>query len=414
MTRDLDLSRRGFLKRSVVGAGALTAGFAGGLTLPQTAHAALGYLPADSSHLLDVNMVKKYAWYHYHANGGCMNGAASGLIDGFKDAYSGEGTDWDQIPSGATSWFKFGSGGISCWGTLCGILNGCISALGFANLWSPLATEVLGHSCETEFPPRGLHDLFEDPTYGWDTGYAPEPVPDHEVLAYTTAYSPLCHVSISKWCYAAGVDLNDMSAYANTHKNDRCGKACAYMAGHTAELINYYLVNAGVENPYQLPDATASCKTCHFKVSDPFTAQEHPAQCGLMDCAECHSVDAIHQGLRLIVEDVWTTDGTGTVKNTFTSGDPIQYHVRFHVLGGGSCYVKAVKSKAKDGAGVKMLALTKDETLTAATYDWVWSDTIGVGDATGTAKVIVSLKMLNYAGGELLGEETMKHKFTIE
>jgi hypothetical protein len=40
MKKETDLNRRNFLKGSVMGAGALTAGFAGGLVLPGTADAA--------------------------------------------------------------------------------------------------------------------------------------------------------------------------------------------------------------------------------------------------------------------------------------------------------------------------------------------------------------------------------------
>jgi len=216
-----------------------------------------------------------------------------------------------------------------------------VSALNLVNLWSPLATEVLGHYCETEFPPTGLHDLFNHPTYGWDTSYAPEPIPDDEVLAYTTAHSPLCHVSISKWCYAAGVNLADMSDdYANTHKNDRCGKACAYMAGYTAQLINYYLVNLGVEDPYTLPPETAECKSCHFKAGNP---PGSPAQCGQMDCTECHTDFMPHEGRKILLQRLWTEKLIGSdwvESNTFTGGDKIRYCLRFQIMTPGQVFVR--------------------------------------------------------------------------
>jgi hypothetical protein len=75
--------------------------------------------------------------------------------------------------------------------------------------------------------------------------------------------------------------------------------------------------------------------------------------------------------------------------------------------------VKTAKAKVKDSAGNKMTALKKDETLMAATYDWMWSDTIATGDALGTAKVIMPLKMFDYKGGNLLGDEKVIHKFQI-
>jgi hypothetical protein len=68
MKKETDVSRRNFLKGTVMGAGALTAGFGAGLiTRPRIAHAALGYLPYTS---LDLDEVRMNAWKHYHNSGG--------------------------------------------------------------------------------------------------------------------------------------------------------------------------------------------------------------------------------------------------------------------------------------------------------------------------------------------------------
>jgi hypothetical protein len=86
MKRDPNLSRRNFLKGTVMGAGALTAGVAGGLTLPGTAHAAtppvlpLPYCkdsggnptstPAsDNQTVLDPDDVRVMGWYFYTVGG---------------------------------------------------------------------------------------------------------------------------------------------------------------------------------------------------------------------------------------------------------------------------------------------------------------------------------------------------------
>ena len=337
-------------------------------------------------------------------------------MQGFKAAFSGLGTDWDYVPY---DMYLYGGGGISSWATLCGIANGCPALCNLIGLHGALAGDILGHYATSEWPPATLADLYwdDDPTYGPSSaGYssiwsaAKTPIPDDEVLAKVIPYSPLCHISISKWCYAAGVNLGTGNPYGFTHKNDRCGKIASEMAGYTAELINYYALNGASADPYSMPAATAACSSCHYTGSD---VSLYPAQIGKMDCAECHVDNTIHAGKRLIIEGVWTADGSGTPKNTFTASDAIQYHVRFTVLGAGACYVKTAQAKAKDGAGVKMLALNKDDTLMAATYDWMWSDTIGGGDATGTAKVVMRLKMFDYQGGTLLGSEELKHKFTI-
>ena len=204
-----------------------------------------------------------------------MNGAASGLMEALATALPG--SDWDQIPFGATSWFKYGGGGINCWGTLCGVPNGCCAVLNLIGIYTgALGDKVLGYYSQTEFPTSAVYDAYDSSWSG------PEPIPDDEVLARTVSNSPLCHVSISKWCDAAGVSLASTDEEGRKYKNDRCGKICADMAAFTAELIND---TATYE--FALNDDTAACMECHTTGST-----VAPAQCGKMDCAGCHTGEA--------------------------------------------------------------------------------------------------------------------------
>ena len=86
MKKEADLSRRNFLKGSIIGAGALTAGFAGGLALPGAVHAAAPTLPlpycrdslgnptntpaADNVTVLDPEQVRVMAYYHFSTGSG--------------------------------------------------------------------------------------------------------------------------------------------------------------------------------------------------------------------------------------------------------------------------------------------------------------------------------------------------------
>ena len=209
-----------------------------------------------------------------------MNGAASGLIEATKNVLSGE--DWALIPHGIDSWFKYGGGGIGGWGSLCGVPNGCCAFLNLIDLHGALGSNVLGYYSETEFPTSAMCDAYQ--------GVGPVPIPDGDVLAKTVAYSPLCHVSISKWCDAAGVNLKDTDEQSRVYKNDRCGKICADMAAFTAGLINDVLSNAEDPYAYSIPGDTADCIVCHHAASD---APSTPAQHGKMDCAGCHTKDAV-------------------------------------------------------------------------------------------------------------------------
>jgi hypothetical protein len=86
MKKDPNLSRRNFLKGTVMGAGALTAGVGAGLFVPGTARASLPVLPlpycrdslGNPSHtpstsntaFLDPDDVRVMAWYYYNSGKG--------------------------------------------------------------------------------------------------------------------------------------------------------------------------------------------------------------------------------------------------------------------------------------------------------------------------------------------------------
>jgi hypothetical protein len=205
-----------------------------------------------------------------------MNAAASSLMEAIKYSFndtdpSSTGTVWDYIPSGTFSWYTFGSGGLNSWGSLCGIPNGCAAVLNLMNKTS-YADQVMYYFSQTEFPITGLWNLWNLNHTGWTS----VPLPDSEVLAYTTSNSPLCHVSISKWAYAAGVTLTAASSGGIVHKKDRCAKAAAGTAAFTAQLINDFTADL------LTPDMTLDCMECHG-------SGNKPPQQGKMDCWECHT-----------------------------------------------------------------------------------------------------------------------------
>jgi hypothetical protein len=245
-----------------------------------------------------------------------MNAAASSLIDAIKISFgasAGEagqpaigstGNDWDYVPSGGTntsppapahipggigkSWYKYGSGGVSSWGTLCGVPNGAVAVLNLMNLNSTTwVDQIMWYYCLTPFPisldslwtaDPTIYDYVSNPTGGWVF----QPVPDAEVLAHTTAHSPLCHVSVSKWAFAAGVSMAATDSYGSGHKTDRCAKVASAMAAFTADLIN-----DGITTGFAMPADAATCYGCHYTGSV-------PAQQGKMECLECHTNNTPH------------------------------------------------------------------------------------------------------------------------
>jgi len=348
-----------------------------------------------------------------------MDSGASGLIEAFKAEFGGEYPDWDRI---AMHMYTYGSGGICGCATLCGIPNGCCAPLCLlGTICKKLGGEIIGHYSSTEFPPRSIRNLYEDPYYGaGGTGgyeWPWEPIPNDEVLAYTTSNSPLCHVSISKWCYAAGVDLNDKSPSGLVYKNDRCGKICAEMAGYTAELINYYALTAEVEDPYQVSPATADCMYCHDKADNP----RGPAQCGNMECTECHTDMTPHEGRKFWVERLWTeawVDDQWVEANTFSPGDSIRYCLRFSILGTGAVYIRTKPNQSgvegyKSGPGIWGYYLNKDGNC-SDTQTWYWENTVDA-NASGKARFRTVIQIADTSSGPLLYESPTKMVyFTVE
>jgi hypothetical protein len=225
-----------------------------------------------------------------------MNATASALIEGIKYAFGAEptlvdglwvpgpipesspGFKWNYIPSGKTGWFKYGSGGIQHFGSVCGIPNGAITVLSMMNIHSLFAEQIMLHYSQTEYPTKGFYEFWsEDPDPAWWGKKIP--LSDGERLGYSISNSPLCHVAISKWAEAANVNLVESpGSQYYTHKVDRCANACADVAAFTAGLLN------GLTSDYEMPDSTKACYHCHNAMEN--TAL--PAQQGEMDCLECH------------------------------------------------------------------------------------------------------------------------------
>lgn len=219
---------------------------------------------------LDPEHVRRLA-YSYYFQGGCMHGASSGLIQAFKEELPGTG--WDQIPLGM---HKYGSGGVAGWGTLCGVLNGVMAVLNLVNLHGALGNELMGWYSTTLFPTANCNG------YVADTGQVA--IPDALVLAHTVSDSPLCHISISKWCDEAGVSVADATADAMKYKDDRCSKICADTAAKTAELINEYFLAKAITASYAPSEDFSACLACHSQRKD---------QIGQMNCSGCHTNDAV-------------------------------------------------------------------------------------------------------------------------
>jgi hypothetical protein len=339
-------------------------------------------------------------------------------MQAFKAEFATDGTDWDYVPY---DMYLYGGGGIGGWASLCGIPNGCVALTGLLKLNGALGSDIMGHYSSSSWPTSQLADLYHDPdpVYGpGGTGgytYVKHPMADGDVLAHVIPYSPLCHISISKWCYEAGVSLADMGTEAYQHKNDRCGKIAADMAAYTAERINYYALNSASGDTYSIPAATAACGTCHSKGS----TLMGPATIGKMDCQECHMAPGttFHTSGQFYIEDLWTEDNAGNPKTTFAPNDPIVYKVSFAILGPGSFFVRTkpgttgeIIKLSTTPAHKKAFNYSAECMSTVAT--WSWSSTVPAL-AIEKGKFVVNLQLADTPTGPLFLEKAREVYFTV-
>ena len=207
-----------------------------------------------------------------------MNSAASGLVEAIKIAHPG--SDWDLIPIGtgsidSPSWFVYGGGGMGGTGSMCGVPNGCGIFLNMCGK-AGYGAAVMNYYSYTLFPTDGVNTAYARNLGEW---VGQVPIPFDELLAQTNSLSPLCHISISKWCDAAGITLAATDDLSRSYKKDRCCKIACDMAAFTMQLLQ----TEGAYTPVHDPDVEF-CTTCH----NTGAGSVIPAQQGNMYCDHCH------------------------------------------------------------------------------------------------------------------------------
>jgi len=252
--------RRNFLKNiGLLAAGAVVSTGVGSLINPQTAQAAAPALPWPYA-TLDTAVIRRRAYDNYWL-GGCMYASAKALLD---TLYETAGTPWDTLP---VDMFKYGKGGTFNWGTLCGALNGSLYVINLATGTSvdQLGNELIGWYTTNPFP-SSLMDSYARFTR----------------VRQSVSDSPLCHLSVGKWCQATHSEIS------SDEKKDRCAKVAGDTAAKAAELINAW--KAGTFKGVYAPNAVfTSCLSCHNGATSQLDNEQ-----GLADCTECHNDTHVH------------------------------------------------------------------------------------------------------------------------
>ena len=213
-------------------------------------------------HKLDPAECARVAYDGYwHKGYACGYGAFYSIIGVMGEKF---GRPYSTFPF---SMLEANKSGVCDWGTICGALYG--AAASFALFWGreerkPLVDELFRWYETTKLP-------IYDPG-AQATGYKGH-------LPATAVGSILCHISVSKWCYA-----NKFEA-TSTERSERCGRITADVAFKAVVILNAK-IDAGKKFSGSLPaqDSLTACGACH---STP--GEETNWSKTRMDCTPCHS-----------------------------------------------------------------------------------------------------------------------------
>ncbi len=218
---------------------------------------------------LDVEEARKRGQQCYYSSN-CASGVFQSLISMLRETL---GEPYTSIP---LDLYDFGGGGIAGWGTLCGTLNsanGVITLVAGPSSAPALVNELMGWYTGQAFPTDASN------AYGENGDFYHETTMTGVSLPSSVSISPLCHVSVSKWCESSGF------ASASDERKERCARLTGDVAAKTAELLNAFH-NDTFTASYQHSSETISCLTCHT-AGESFESGNMTM--GKMNCISCHA-----------------------------------------------------------------------------------------------------------------------------
>lgn len=261
-----EMSRRKFLTAGAIAAGTMAIG--GGVfgafktnlaqaaeTGNQTCEIPAFPWPYTS---LDPERAKVLAYEGYGMDK-CCYGAFRGIIMQLQEKV---GYPYTVIPIEIMQWGATGGAG---WATLCGALIGASTAINFVVSPSKEVKKVVSEL-------YSWYSTFEFPKYKPPLGKA---IKAEGSIPTSVAGSPLCHVSVGKWC--------EESKYRaeGKERSERCARLTADVAAKTVELLNEWHSKTFAP-AYASFQSVEECMTCHGKGRSLENAR------GKQDCVQCH------------------------------------------------------------------------------------------------------------------------------
>ena len=227
-----------------------------------------GWTPHELDPFECAKVAYEAYWYKGYA---CGYGVFYGIVGSMAEKY---GAPYSQFPF---TMFEFLKGGISDWGTICGALGGAAAA--FALFYgrkdrNPMVTDLYRWYEKTKLP-------IYNP--GVDAQGVKGDIPSN------VSESVLCHISVSKWCYASGEEATSKK------RSERCGRLTADVCTKAVEILNNKIkLGKDYKALAAKPDSVQYCGGCHQT-----KGSENNWAKGILNCTPCH-------------------DGRQALKNKFT------------------------------------------------------------------------------------------------
>ena len=231
---------------------------------------------------LDVEYVRKLGHLGYYKSN-CSSGIFYAIFKALSQKVGYPYTAFPYEPVGQNL-MDWGGGGGLLWGAMCGGLIGSLTVINMVSKdYKLIGNELIGWYAETPFPSEisngyasrheFLHAEFPPKFKGkYNTD---------KVLPQSISGSPLRHISVSKWCDAAGIKA------FTPERAERCAPLTRDLAAKAVELLN--LAADGQFVPFfKTPPIVMTCGSCHGKGG---SREDTLAPTLKLDCMGCHDND---------------------------------------------------------------------------------------------------------------------------
>jgi hypothetical protein len=165
---------------------------------------------------------------------------------------------------------SYGGAGVKGWGTLCGTLNGASAAVSLVcnpKSSSVIINELMSWYAQSHLPTDKSNAYGETAQFQVD-----KKIKD---LPQSRAGSPLCHISVTRWCKASGLTVDSPERF------ERCARLSGDVAAQAILLLNN-LAEGEIKVTNGLSANALECNRCHGPKGE--EADVHTK----MDCVQCH------------------------------------------------------------------------------------------------------------------------------